>query len=179
MKATINDEIVSIAQSYLGQEEIRGNKGFKQEDFELKMKAMGWQMDQAWCAYFAELVWKEAYQQWDATLFSRLDKLFSAGAVATYNNFKKAKDFMCNQVPKPGALVVWQSYVSGAPHWSGHVGIVETASVNKGIFTAIEGNTNDNGEREGFEVARKNRTINFIKKQNGLVLLGFVHPKIV
>lgn len=175
--ATINEEIVLVAKSYEGQEEIRGNKGFKEEDFETKTKAVGWQKDQAWCSYFSELVWKEAYQQWDATLFSRLDKLFVGSAVTTFRNFQKTKDFVCNQNPKPGCLVVWQNYESGAASWSGHIGIVETASVPKQLFTAIEGNTNDNGEREGFEVAIKTRTLNFKPKQNGLVLLGFVHPK--
>lgn len=39
----------------------------------------------------------------------------------------------------------------------GHTGIVESVSVDK--INTIEGNTNDTGEREGYEVCRRNRRI--------------------
>ena len=60
---TIGDKIVEIAMNYLGQEEVSGNMGFEDDEFEKKMKAVGWEKGQAWCAYFAELVWKEAYKE--------------------------------------------------------------------------------------------------------------------
>ena len=173
---TINEEIVLIANKYIGQEEIRGNKGFKDIEFNRLMDAVGHEKGQAWCAYFAELVWKEAYQNWDATLFSRLDKLFSASAVTTFRNFHKTKDFTTPRKPSPGCLAIWQKYKDGKAHWSGHIGVVDT--VNKNIsFTCIEGNTNEDGGREGYMVGKKNRIIDFEEKQNALVLIGFVQPK--
>jgi hypothetical protein len=51
-----------------------------------------------------------------------------------------------NGNPKPNDIVIFQF---------SHIGIVET--VNSNGFTAIEGNTNDEGSREGFEVARRTR----------------------
>lgn len=177
MKATINEEIVEIARKYVGQEEIPGNLGFKEEEFQIKMTSVGWNKGDAWCSYFAELVWKEAYQQWDATLFQRLNKLFTGSAVTTFRNFQKTKDFVFNVKPKQGALVVWQNYKEGNPHWTGHIGIVEMISGNNSIVHTIEGNTNDDGGREGIEVARKNRPVKYDIKQNGLVLLGFIWPK--
>lgn len=41
-----------------------------------------------------------------------------------------------------------------------HVGIVE--SISGGVVTTIEGNTNDEGSREGYEVCRRRRTVTSI-----------------
>lgn len=178
MKDTINHEIVAVAESYVGKEEILGNLGFKDEEFERRMKACGWKENDAWCSYFTELVWKEAYQQWDATIFSRLDKLFSGSAVETYRNFSKTKDFLTANKPLPGALSCWQTYKEGKPHWTGHIGIVQSVDFKNGKYTCIEGNTNDKGGREGYIVAIKNRELDFSVK-NGLVLVGFINPKTI
>jgi hypothetical protein len=174
---SIAEEILSIAEKWVGQEEIRGNQGFKDSEFEAKMKACGWKKGESWCSYFSEIVWKEAYQRWDATMFTRLDKLFSGGAITTFRNFQKTKDFIVDIRPTVGSLVVWQNYKEGTPHWTGHIGIVSKVDMKNKSMNTIEGNTNDNGEREGFEVANKTRAIDFTLHQNGLVLLGFVHPK--
>jgi hypothetical protein len=156
----------------VGQEEIRGNLGFKEERFQELMEAMGWEKGQAWCAYFGELVWKLAYSRQNGLFVSRLDKLFSASAVTTFKNFKKAGwPVHTGKNPKPGSLVVWQTYKNGKKYWTGHVGIY----VEK-PFRTIEGNTNNDGSREGYKVAEKTRTFNYGSK-SGLVLLGFIEPK--
>ena len=177
MKETINDEIVSIAREYLGEKELKGNSGFHDEEFERRMDAVGWKLGQAWCAYFSELVWKQAYNLWDATLFTRLDKLFSASAVETFKNFSKTKDFIVSNKPIKGALMVWRNYKNGKPHWTGHVGIVELVDHKNKRVVTIEGNSNSDGGREGIEVANQMRSIEIKEIQNGLVLLGFVWPK--
>jgi len=170
----INQIIVNTACNYIGYCEISGNKGFQNEKFEDLMKNVGWQKGQAWCAYFTELVWKEAYQQYNAYMFPTLDKLFSAGAVATFNNFKKVKEFEISEIPVPGSVVIWQKYKDGMPHWTGHAGIV--TEVYKDVFKSVEGNTNDSGGREGIEVAEKLRDVDFRILPNTLVLKGFIHP---
>ena len=178
MRDTINAEILEVASSYLGQEEILGNRGFKNKEFEKDMKNVGWQVSNAWCSFFVEFVWKKAYQQWDATLFTRLDKLFSGSAVTTLRNFKKTKDFVVSKKPTIGSLVVYQRYKKGKPHWSGHIAVVKSFNIKKGVFTSIDGNTNDKGGREGYIVAEISRKLNFEKKE-GLVLKGFIHPKVI
>lgn len=60
--------------------------------------------------------------------------------------------------------------------WKGHIGIVATVSPNGGHFTAIEGNTNEAGGREGDCVAEKTRRIEWLSRPSGLNLLGFVRP---
>ena len=176
MKETINQEISQTAIAWIGKEEKKGNMGFKDSEFQRKMSTVGHEHGQAWCAYFVELVWKYAYQHWDATLFTRLDKLFNAGAVKTFRNFQKTKDFADSFNPTVGALIVWQKYQDGVAHWSGHIGIVTRVDRKNGEVITIEGNTNDNGGREGYKVASKVRSIDYSIK-DGLVLLGFIHPK--
>ena len=53
---TIQDKIRLIAESYVGQQEITSNKGFKTPAFQKKMQDCGWKVGHAWCSYFAELV---------------------------------------------------------------------------------------------------------------------------
>lgn len=57
---------------------------------------------------------------------------------------------------KPGDIFIMEF-----AHGLGHTGFVE--SVSPGIVHTIEGNTNDDGSREGYEVARRQRSITTIK----------------
>lgn len=158
--------VVETARKYIGQTEIPGNKGFNNLDFQTKMLAVGFQSGNAWCAYFAELVAKEAIP----SKFKDFDKLFSASAVTTFNNFKTAK-YDITDYPRVGNVVIWQEQSNGKPSWTGHVGIV-TQAISKTAFKSVEGNTNTDGGREGYIVAEKNRTVK--KVQNGLQVLGFI-----
>lgn len=170
---SINEEIVSTAYKFLGQEEIRGNMGFKDPRFQQLMEACGWQPKQAWCVYATELVWRMAYSKYNSIIEAKIDKIFTAGAVATYNNFKKDGVFIISKTPIKGALVIWQYYKDGEPHWTGHAGIVSSHNLKN--FSSIEGNTNDKGGREGYIMAERVRLYNFDSK-TGLVLKGFIHP---
>ena len=167
----IAKRIVEGATHWIGQEEVSGNQGFKQEDFEQRMIDVGWKRKQAWCAYFCELVWKLAFIQ-DQDIVHELDKLFSASAVQTWRNFQRSM-FEVNRIPSPGALAIWQKYKKGVPHWSGHMAIVVTADTQR--LVTIDGNTNDFGGREGYIVAKRSRFLKFDNRQ-GLRLLGFIHP---
>lgn len=160
------ENIVSIAKKYIGQTEKPNNAGFTSAEFEKKMKAVGFIPSQSWCAYFCELVYKEAMPQ----LSLELDKLFSASATKTYDNFKKA-GYVISGKPSPGALAVWQ-YGSS---WKGHIGIVTEIRSEK-MFMSVEGNTNDKGGREGYIVAERARMLDQPLSSVGLNLLGFIYP---
>jgi len=170
-----NDYIVEAAKHFIGQKEIGNNECFEDPIFKQYMIDAGWKSGQAWCAYFAEMVWVNVYRKslFRDDIASRLEVLFTAGAVATFNNFRKATDFVVSDKPELGAVAIWQTYKSGTPHWTGHAGIV--VDIHKDFFNAVEGNTNSQGGREGIEVALKKRTYNF-KSTSGLVLRGFIHP---
>ena len=173
MMKPIQLQILHTAIDFLGKKEIPGNMGFVDHDFQGKMKEVGWEMGQAWCAYFVEMVWRDVYKKYSLKTDQALDKLFSALAVANYTNFRKDKRFTCNTQPEIGSVVIWQKYQSGKPDWRGHAGIV-IGSVPGG-FISIEGNTNSQGGREGMEVAMKHWEIDF-NVTNGLRLKGFIHP---
>lgn len=157
---------VDVARSYIGQTEKPKNSGFNDAEFEAKMKDVGFGAGQAWCAYFAELCYKEA----GVLPFDELDKLHSASATKTFQNFKDA-GYQVLRDPLPGCLVVWR-HGSG---WSGHIGIV-SHMVNGDFFKSIEGNSNDAGGREGFIVSEQLRRMKTPFSETGLNLIGFIYP---
>jgi len=167
---TTSDKIVSIAQSYIGQRELKGNSGFTDTWFEYIMKQRGFETGDSWCALFCELVYYEVYE--DTQYAPYIDRLFSKSAVATYNNFKRDRTFKCDRKPAPGAMVVWQKFIAGVGHWQGHAGIVIETIKDK--FYTVEGNGNMYGGREGIMVVYKERT--FAVPDTGLRVLGFIHP---
>jgi len=177
----ITDRIIYYANLFNGIRERGNNQGWEDVffpelnmSFEELMYTVGWKETHAWCAYFSELVWKLAYREFDSTMVDVLDKLFSANAVATWMNFQKS-DFKCVKYPTPGSILIYQKYKDKIETMSGHAAIV--ISGDETLVNTIEGNTNKKGAREGDQVADKVRLINFSKKENGLVPLGFIYPK--
>lgn len=168
---TLRGSIVSYAFEYLGQEEIKGNMGFKDPVFNDKMNSVGMVDGYAWCCLFTELCWVEAYKEFNPEVLPLLAKEFTAGTVRTFRHFKSLG--WTSKTPEAGDIVIWQSYKSGRAKTSGHAAIV--IEVNDNSLKTIEGNTNDKGGREGYIVAEKNRTIDF-DNDNGLRMLGFIKP---
>lgn len=158
--------VVEIAKSYIGKTEKPSNSGFNDEVFEQKMEEVGFEKGQAWCSYFAELVFKEAYPT-----NKELDKLFNASTVQTFANFKKKHPDKIFSTPIVGSLVIWQTQKAGVPQWTGHAGICVEVTDTK-TFKSVEGNTNDKGGREGYTVALKTRKVQKVK--DGLQVLGFI-----
>jgi hypothetical protein len=159
-------KIVQVAKKYLGKEEKPSNTGWKDSEFERRMKEVGWLMGQAWCAYFVELSFKEAYPE----EYKKLERCFDASAVKTFQKFKEA-GYPISQTPVVGSIVVWQTQKSGKPHWTGHAAVCSEVIDDK-TFKSIEGNTSASGSREGYIVAEKLRKIQ--KVTNGLQVLGFI-----
>lgn len=169
----MNNKIVTIANAYIGQQEKAGNAGFKSADFEKKMRTVGFQPGHAWCAYFVELVWKEAYAS-DVKMLGVLDKLCSASAVSTFANFANSKLFTTSTtVPVKGAIVIWRHGNS----WQGHAGIVSDVDLQQNRFIATEGNSNDKGGREGYIVSNRPRKLGLPHSDTGLNIVGFIYPK--
>ena len=171
---TINELIIETALSYVGQKEIPNNLGFEDKNFEQEMKSEGWMPRYAWCAISAKLMWKKAYTKYKPEILPELDELFSIAATKTFNNFKKF-GWRVDRIAEQGSLIIWQHYEDGKKTWKGHAGIVKMLS-NEFIHT-IEGNTNGEGSRNGDQYMEKIRKYNFEPVKNGLVLMGFIHPK--
>lgn len=162
------DEVVQEAKSYLGQEEIQPNLGFKDADFNAKMDAVGFYRGASWCGFFVMLVMKEVYQ--DAPeIWSYLHKYLSPATHQMWLNFRASKEIITGQVPKVGAVVIWQEGDTG----SGHTGIVTSVDPDGKHFVSIEGNTNGQGGREGFRVWNNLHILGQPHSEKGLNILGF------
>lgn len=157
----------TISQFYIGQTEQPGNVFDPKSEFGSKLKNAGHVDGHPWCALFAEVCAKEAYPD----KFDEFDSLFSASAVQTFKNFKKA-DYEISLDPFVDALVIWQKYINGVAQWQGHAGIVIEV-LKDNWFRSVEGNTNAAGSREGTTVAVKQRPT-ILKAEVGLVVMGFI-----
>lgn len=165
----ISNIITEVATGFLGYREIGQNEGFEHPVFQKMLYERGWRSGMAWCAVFAELVYYTVYKD----RRKELDRLFNVSAVQTWHNFVKG-GWTVSGVPVRGALAVWQLHREGVKDWRGHIAIVE--SFEKDMITTIDGNSNQSGGRQGIEVARITRVLNF-QEDNGLRLLGFIIPK--
>jgi hypothetical protein len=162
-------KIINTAGGYIGQEEIQPNLGFKDAIFLAKMIAVGWLKGQSWCAYFGKLVWLEAYAD-RPEIVTLIKRLFNGSALETLANVRASGKFVVSTTPIPGAMVVYQDGKSA----QGHIAPACTG-VLPGCIHTIEGNTNTDGSRDGYEVARKERsTVN----QNiaGLHIVAYIYP---
>lgn len=167
---SLKDTIILTAKSYVGQEEVKENQGFKDVGFQSKMVHVGWYKGAPWCAFLAKLIWEESFAKDDTTGSSKVSKYMDGSALDTYHNFTKSAEFHVSTVPEVGAVVIWKE--GSGP--SGHAGVV--ISVDGNTFQTIEGNTNTDGSREGYIVAIKTRKLGMAFQPKGLNLVGFVHP---
>ena len=165
----LSKKVALYAKRFVGEEEIRGNLGFKNKEFENMMKSVGWQRGQAWCMYFAKVVWINAHKDYA----TELNKLLSGGTVNSFNKVKNSPttNFAVTIKPRVGDIAIWQKYSNGRATSQGHAAIVQ--DINRHSFDTIEGNTDDKASREGFKVAERERSFDF-DKAKGLRLLGFI-----
>ena len=179
---TINEYILETATSFLGQKEKGNNAGFDNKEFQKRLEACGWERGQAWCAYFCELVYTEAYERFaldnptglhTERLFQEIKMFFSGGATDTYARFDRSNWSTRQAVPVPGAMVVWR-YGNG---WIGHIAIVVSVDEKANTITTIDGNSNNNGSREGNEVVRKVRKWKYPYNKKGLNIVGYIQPQ--
>lgn len=108
-------------------------------DVEKYLRYVGLGKGYAWCAAFVSWCLSEA--DWSKFRSARVAD-FVAWAKRTGRIIKK---------PKRGCLFAYLN-----EDGSGHIGFVTSALL--GVFRTIEGNTNDEGSREGYEVARRTRS---------------------
>lgn len=162
--------ILETANSFVGQKEIKGNMGFKENFFMKLMESIGWRKSWAWCSMFCKLVYTESYKKMGLDP-KRMTKYISPSVQQTRQNFIKAgypleTDW---RKVKPGAYISW---VSAGDRSKGHTGILVEFTDNGKKMKTIEGNTNSEGSREGDSVAIKNRNAE-IGKGSSLILQGW------
>lgn len=145
-------KILTIAAGELGvQEQPRGsNRGPRVDEYQkstwLEPKDWG-----AWCAAFVDWVVMQAMKGGVYT-FSRPE---TAGAF-DLERWSRRQDNSTSTKRNPGRDILPGDIVI---YKFSHTGFAKTEPDRNGNFTAIEGNTNDDGAREGYEVAERPRNI--------------------
>lgn len=163
------NRIVRYARKFIGTEEIAGNMGFANEEFEKMIHDYGdFNRGQQWCMSFAKMVWLKKF---GLRYREDLDRLMTPSTQQTWANFENdtSGKFKTGTEPSKGAIVIWQQITNGTPTFAGHAGIVQ--DYNDKTFDTIEGNTNTNSE--GI-VAEKTHSFDEFNKTSGLKLKGFI-----
>jgi hypothetical protein len=140
--SNLSNTAVQIAISQLGKEEVpRGsNKGPEVNQY---LASVGLPPGNSWCMAFVYWCFNKASVQ--LAIENPLTK--TGGVLNEYSHEK------LNQVHTPQAGDI---FIMDLGSGLGHTGIVESVAAD-GTLHTIEGNTNDEGGREGYEVARRTR----------------------
>lgn len=135
---------IETATKQLGVKEkpIGSNSG---PEVEIYLKSVGLGKGYSWCMAFIYWVVNEAAKKCNVP--NPLKK--TAGVLAGYNGVPH----LHISKPVPGCIFI-MDYGGGL----GHTGIV-TKVLNNGTIETIEGNTNSDGSREGYEVCKRIRKI--------------------
>lgn len=140
---TLKEKALQIAITQISkQENPRGSNWG--EPVKTYLKSVGINFPASWCMAFVYWCFQEAAKE----IGLPNTAIKSGGVLDVYNKAKK-KVYVVTD-PQPGDV-----FIQDHGHGLGHTGIVETVDVDS-VHT-IEGNTNDTGSREGFEVCRKSR----------------------
>jgi len=132
---------LNIAKSQLGCSEIpKGSNWGK--DVQKYLASVGITFPAAWCTAFVYWCVNEAAKEMGVV--NPLHK--TGGVLLGWKNVNKK--FKFTNDPKPGDIFI-MDFGKG----KGHTGFV--TAVKAGRIETIEGNSNDEGSREGFEVCRK------------------------
>lgn len=147
---SIGNRSLEIAISQLGVcEQPKGSNGGPQVTQYLKSVGLG--AGYAWCMAFVH--WCVARASEEQGIKNPLLK--TAGVMMQYNGTVLRKLPKTSSSVKPGDIFIMQF-----AHGTGHTGFVK--EVKKGYIVTVEGNTNDDGSREGYEVAERERPLSSI-----------------
>lgn len=138
------EEVLKVATTQLGVQEMPkgSNAG---TDVEKYLKSVGLSKGYSWCM---------AFVFWCVSQKATINPLKKKGGVMDQWN---SKPLLRQKTPQAGDIFI-MDFGGG----KGHTGFVEKVISSTKIQT-IEGNTNDDGSREGYEVCRRTRTISSCK----------------
>lgn len=139
----LQQKALEIAVSQIGVEEAAGHKNTG-KDVEKYLARVGLGPGYSWCMAFDYWCFDEA-----AEAIGVKNPLYKTGGVL--EQWRQRKDKYRATIPQPGDIFI-MDYGGG----KGHTGIVE--KVEDDVVHTIEGNTNDEGSREGYEVCRRTRS---------------------
>ncbi len=156
MTENISERALKIATTQVGVREIGNTNSGKEVDQYLK--SVGLPGGYSWCMAF--VYW--CYQSAATALNVKNPLVKTAGVINEWNTIDEnnkvapADAIANNQLITPGSI-----FIVDHGGGKGHTGMVER--IYGGFINTIEGNTNDDGSREGFEVCRRTRKIVTLK----------------
>ncbi|WP_281322469.1 CHAP domain-containing protein [Flavobacterium aestivum] len=149
---TLAQKTLEIAIAQIGVEEIPKNSNSGPE-VEIYLRSVGLTKGYSWCMAFVYWCTQKAALQ--IAVKNPLKK--TGGVLDQYNS----RPLLVKTIPQSGDI-----FILDLGKGLGHTGIIEKV-VGNTLYT-IEGNTNDNGSREGYKVCRRKRDIKTIKGFLGL-----------
>jgi hypothetical protein len=160
-KAYSGKRILTEAQKYIGQQEIKPNMGWVNKHFETLMKSVGWKQKDDYCVTFTKLILLKTLKGKRREFVKRY---FTPSSQTTWMNLIKHKDkglYKLSKKPKPGSIAFYKHMQK---NWRGHADIVKKE--DKDGFTVISANGSI-----GVEIKKRAYTYN----SNTFRLLGFVN----
>lgn len=143
----LSDKAIEVAITQLDkQEDPRGSNWG--EPVKTYLHSVGIDFPASWCMAFVYWCFNEASKQ-----IGTVNPLLKTGGVLRAWNESLSHHVL---MPQPGDI-----FIIDFGKGLGHTGIVET--VEEDLIHTIEGNTNDTGSREGYEVCRRTRQKTKIK----------------
>lgn len=144
---TLGIAALQTAQSQLGvTEKPKGSNAGP--EVEIYLKSVGLGKGYSWCMAF--VFWSVLQASVKLKVTNPLKK--TGGVLAQFNACKH----LIVKTPMPGYI-----FIMDFGHGVGHTGFVSQVFKN-GTIETIEGNTNDDGSREGYEVAKRIRKVSQI-----------------
>jgi hypothetical protein len=157
LNTTLANEAWFVAKTQLDVTEEKGNRGAVVRKY---LKSVGLPEGNAWCASFVFWCVKMACEK----LNLPVPLVKTGGVLDQYNRTT------CRKVPAITLLSmsIDEPFIFAIDHGGGlgHMGFGKIKS--KGLVETIEGNSNDEGSREGYEVCQRERAITEFK---GIILL--------
>lgn len=145
----LSQRALEIAITQLGvEEQPRGSNRGPEVDQYIKSIGLNPVGKYSWCMAFVYWCFAQAAEKMGVK-----NSMLKTGGVL--EQWRRRKDVYRVTTPQPGDVFI-MDYGKGL----GHTGIVEKVELD--IVYTIEGNTNDEGSREGYEVCRRKRPRNKI-----------------
>jgi hypothetical protein len=149
-KYMLSQKALEIAVTQIGEEEHPkgSNWGHPVQEY---LASVGIGFPASWCMAFVYWCHNKAASQ--LSVNNPMAK--TGGVLAEYNQSGK---YRVKDDPQPGDV-----FIMDFGHGLGHTGFVESYDTATQTIHTIEGNSNDTGSREGFEVCRKTRSLSKMK----------------
>lgn len=148
MSPELRAEVMAVARAEIGaREQPRGSNWG--EDVARYLASVGIESPAAWCAAFVYWCFERVMPVQNELPRSGYTPLIHAWA-------KREKRIIKPRKAQPADLVLFHF---PSLKRVAHVGLVGKVDVAGGFVWTIEGNTNDEGSREGYEVARRRRRL--------------------